>query len=102
MAQVLPPPKVAYCKVRSVVMAEECHIPFERGWVFEPRGLRSGEVVEPDLLSEITSFFIDNPVDIPVADNIVICVWAANWLIYLAISLAVAYYVSRKCVTTVA
>lgn len=94
MALALPPPKGVYCKVRSVVVAEECHIPFEPGWVVQPRGLRSGEVIEPDMMMELTSFFIDNSVNIPVADNLVLTVWMATWLMYLTVSFGILYTIT--------
>jgi hypothetical protein len=95
VAQVLSQTKGVYCKVRSVAYAgETCHIPFEPGWVTEPRGIRKGELIEPDMMMEITSFFIDNSVSVPVMDNLVLAIWFSTWLMYLVVTFGIMYTVS--------
>jgi hypothetical protein len=88
----LPPAKATYCKVRSTVYAgETCHVPFEPGWIVEPRGLRRGELVEPDMIRELASIFIDNSVNIPLADNLVLSVWFVSWFMYLTVSFGIVF-----------
>jgi hypothetical protein len=91
----VPPVKDTYCKVRSTAFAgESCHVPFEPGWLGEPRGLRRGELIEPDMMMDITAIFMDNSINLPLADNLVLSVWFATWFMYIVVTFGIIYTVS--------
>lgn len=94
MVQVLPHARGAYCMARSVLIAEECHLPLEPGWFHEPRGIRKGEVFEADVMTEVASFFMDNSLNLPVGDTLVISLWATSWLLYCIASISIAYTIA--------
>ncbi len=96
MVQIVPPVKGGYCRIRSIVIDEECYVPFESGWVYQPRGLRTGEVIEPDVMMEIYSFVMDNSSNLPLCDGLGTIIWATTWLMYVTVALGIMYVLTDR------